>query len=597
MEGRLLKPETAVYKPGPRYKWVALSNTTLGSLMASINMSSLIIALPVIFRGIKLDPLAPSNFTYLLWVLIGYVLVTAVLVVTLGRIGDMFGRVKMYNLGFVVFTVGSVALSLTWSQGTAGALEIIILRMVQAVGGAMLMANSAAILTDAFPEDQRGLALGINQISAIAGQFLGLVLGAVLAEIDWRWVFLINVPIGVLGTVWAYLRLHELAVRSPARIDWTGNITFAAGLTMVLVGITYGIKPYGSSVMGWSDPFVIWMLVGGVALLVLFSLVELHVAQPMFNLGLFRIRAFTAGNLAQFLAAVGRGGLMFMLVIWFQGIWLPSHGYDFVSTPLWAGIYMLPLTLGFLVAGPVSGTLSDRYGARPFSTGGMLLAAASFVALIFVPANFSYPEMAAIIFFNGIGMGLFSSPNSAAIMNSVPARHRGAASGMRVTFRNAGMPLSIGVFFTLVAVGLAARLPGTMQSGLVAHGVPLAHASALAHEPPLSYLFAALLGYNPMQKLLGPGVLNSLPAHQAAILTSRTFFPELISPAFHHGLALSFLFAALMCVVAAIASALRGGKYHFVEPAVDTAVDKGAKENTKAQLSDEISKDEPGRAS
>jgi MFS family permease len=543
------------------YKWIALSNTTLGILMATINASSLIIALPAIFRGIQLDPLDPGNFTYLLWVLMGYLLVTAVLVVTLGRVGDMFGRVRTYNLGFVIFTIGSIGLSATWSTGVAGAVEIIALRMVQAVGGAMLIANSAAILTDAFPARERGMALGVNQIAGQAGVFIGLVLGGVLAAVDWRWVFLLNVPVGVVGTVWAYLALRDVGERHAARIDWAGNVTFAIGLSLILIGVTYGIAPYGSSTMGWGNPFVIGSMAAGIAVLVGFAFVERRVAAPMFNLDLFRIRAFTAGNVAGLLSAVGRGGLQFMLIMWLQGIWLPLHGYSFADTPLWAGIYMLPLTGGFVLAGPVSGWLSDRYGARPFATGGMLVAAVSFVLLMLLPANFAYAGFAAIIFLNGLAFGMFASPNTAGIMNSVPARHRGAASGMRATFQNAGMPLSIGVFFTLMIIGLAHGVPQALLQGLTSNHVPAAAAASLAQRPAVGYLFAAFLGYNPLQTLLGPQVLGTLPAANASALVSTSYFPSLIAGPFHQGLVVVLSFSIVTCLVAAAASWLRGGRY------------------------------------
>ncbi len=546
---------------GPRYKWVVLSNTTIGVVLATMNATSLIIALPVIFRGIHLNPLSPANFPYLLWILMGYMLVSAAVVVTVGRIGDIFGRVKMYNLGFAWFTVGAVLLSLVWSHGSAGALELVILRMFQAIGGALLMANSAAIITDAFPSDQLGLALGTNMVAAILGSFLGIIAGGLLSQIGWRWVFLINVPIGLFGTVWAYLKLKEIGIRIKAKIDWVGNISFAGGLAMVLTGITYGIKPYGHSLTGWGDPFVLEMLFGGLALLVVFVVVELHVEAPMFRMSLFRIRAFSAGNAAQFLGAVGRGGLQFMLMIWFQGIWLPQHGYSFVVTPLWAGIYMIPWMLGFVAAGPISGRLSDRYGARPFATAGMLLSAAMYAAMMAFPANFAYWPFAAVMFVSGIAMGLFASPNTASIMNSVPARHRGAASGMRVTFSNAGMPLSMGLFFTLLVFGLNAKVPSAMFAGLVARGIPAAKAAQLAHLPPLGYIFAAFLGYNPLKSLLGPAVLSHLSPARVADLTGRSFFPQLIGPAFKHGLVLILVFAVVMSVIAALASALRGERY------------------------------------
>jgi MFS family permease len=416
------------------YKWVALSNTTLGVLMVTINQSIILIALPDIFRGIGVDPLEPGNTSYLLWMILGFLVVTAVLVVSLGRLGDMFGRVRMYNLGFAVFTAFSILLSVTWLHGGAGALWLILMRVGQGVGGAMLFANSSAILTDAFPHDQRGLALGINAVAGIAGSFVGLVLGGVLAPVQWRLVFLVSVPVGVFATVWAYLKLVENGERRAARIDWWGNATFAVGLVALMVGITYGIQPYGGHTMGWRWPFVDACLATGLALLVAFAWIERVVAEPMFRLDLFRIRAFTAGNVATLLSAVGRGGLQFILIIWLQGIWLPEHGYDFARTPLWAGIYMLPLIAGFLLAGPVSGWLSDRYGARPFATGGMLLAAASFVLLMLLPVDFAYPWFALVLLLNGVGMGLFSSPNRAAVMNSLPPSQRGVGGGMNATF-------------------------------------------------------------------------------------------------------------------------------------------------------------------
>jgi MFS family permease len=548
------------------YKWIVLSNTTLGVLMATINGSILLIALPDIFRGVGINPLEPGNTSLLLWLIMGYLVVTAVLVVTFGRLGDMFGRVKMYNAGFAVFSVFSVLLSVTWMHGTAGVLWLIVMRILQGVGGAMLMANSNAIITDAFPVEQRGLALGLNQVAGIAGSFLGLIIGGVLGPIDWRLVFLVSVPVGLFGTVWAYLKLHDTGVRQPAKSDWWGNLTFAVGLIAVLVGITYGIQPYAGHTMGWTNPVVLAAMGGGVLVLAIFCVVEAKVAEPMFELSLFRIRAFTAGNLASLLAGLGRGGLMFILIIWLQGIWLPQHGYSFTSTPLWAGIYMLPLTVGFLVVGPVSGWLSDRFGARSFATGGMVIAAVSFGWLALLPVNFSYWEFAVVLLLNGMGMGLFASPNRASIMNSLPPNRRGVGAGMSTTFQNAAMVLSIGIFFSLMISGLAQSLPQTMSAGLIAQGVPAADAMRVAALPPVAVLFASLLGYNPIQSLLGPAVLHQLPAGHAAYLTGRGFFPALISGPFSDGLTVAFGFAIAACIVAAIASWLRGGKYVYREP-------------------------------
>jgi MFS family permease len=546
---------------GGAYKWIALSNTTLAMVMATIDASIVIIAMPAIFRGIHLNPLTPGNVTYLLWMIMGYLLVQSILVVTLGRLGDMFGRVKIYNLGFLVFTLASVGLSFDPFQAQRGALWLIGWRFVQAFGGAMLMANSAAILTDAFPEGQRGTALGINQVAGISGQFVGLLLGGLLAAWDWRAVFWVNLPFGLFGTIWAYKSLREIATTHKARIDWLGNLTFAAGAGVLLTAITFGIRPYGSDPTGWANPMVFGGLILGIALLALFCVIESKVKDPMFRLSLFRIREFAAGNIASLLGAISRGGLQFMLVIWLAGIWLPLHGYDFTVTPLWAGIYMLPLTAGFLIAGPISGRLSDRYGARPFATAGLLVTACSFVGLMMLPVDFSYWVFALLIFGNGIGSGLFAAPNTAAIMSSVPAKDRGAASGMRSTFQNSGMSLSIGIFFSLLIAGLANTLPKALGPGLTAQGVPLAQATSIAHLPPVSTVFAAMLGYNPVANLLAPtGLLRTLPAKNVATLTGTEFFPNLIAGAFHHGLTIVFTAAALMAVCGAAVSWMRGKK-------------------------------------
>jgi MFS family permease len=540
---------------------VALSNTTLGTLLATIDASITLIAMPDIFRGIHLDPLGAGNSFYLLWMILGFLVVTSVLVVTLGRLGDLFGRVRVYNLGFVIYTSASLCLSVDWLTGRPGATYLIVFRVVQGVGAACLLANSAAILTDAFPTNQRGLALGINNIAGISGQFIGLLLGGLLGPIDWRLVFLVSVPIGLFGTVWAYLKLEERGEPHRAPIDWRGNITFALGLILVMIGMTYGIQPYGHHPLGWGSPTVLAELGAGLVLLVAFTLVEARVPSPMFRLPLFRIRAFTFGVLSSFLAAVARGGLMFMLIIWLQGIWLPEHGYSFTQTPLWAGIYMLPLTFGFLLAGPASGYLSDRYGARPFATGGMLVAAASFILMERLPIDFPYPLFALILLLNGLAQGSFASPNRAGVMNSLPPEDRGAGGGMNQTFQNSAQVLSIGIFFTLMIVGLASTLPTTMSTGLQAHGVPASLAQRIGHEPPVSILFAAFLGYNPIQRLLGTRALSHLSASNRATLTGRSFFSRLISGPFRSGLHVAFLFAITACVLAAITSWSRGARY------------------------------------
>ncbi len=555
---------------GPHYKWIALTNTTLGVLMASIDASIVLISLPAIFNGIHVNPLAPGETNYFLWMLLGYMVVTATLLVTFGRISDMFGRVRLYNLGFAIFAVGSVLLWLTPGTGNTGALELIIFRLIQGVGSGFLFANSAAILTDAFPANQRGLALGINQIAAILGSVIGLILGGILSYFSWRLVFLVSVPVGIVGTIWAYTMLREISTRQEhQKIDWPGNITFAVGATVLLLGITYGIEPYGGSPTGWGNPLVIGALAAGIILLVAFVFIELHTEDPMFRLDLFRNRMFASGNVSSFLASIARGGLQFMLIIWLQGIWLPLHGYNYDVTPLWAGIYLLPLLVGFVVMGPLSGTLSDRFGSRIFATTGMAIQVIGFLLLTLLPVNFQYIWFAIILFILGLGQGMFSSPNTSSVMGSVPPEQRGVASGMRATFQNSGSLVSIGVFFSIITATLARQLPSTLFNGLTKAHVPAATATAIAHLPPTAALFAAFLGYNPMQTLLPVAVLNTLTAPDKANLLGHSFFPNLISSPFMNGLHGVFYLSAFMCLIAAIASLLRGRQTGYETQAVE----------------------------
>ncbi|MHB1467853.1 MAG: MFS transporter [Solirubrobacteraceae bacterium] len=547
----------------PHYKWIALSNTTLGVLIATINASILLISLPDIFKGISIDPLQPSNTNYLLWLILGFLVVTAVLVVSLGRLGDIYGRARTFNLGFAVFTVFSVLLSVTWMKGSAGALWLIVMRCLQGVGGAMLFANSSAIITDAFPARQRGLALGINGVAAVAGSSIGLVLGGILAPVEWRAVFLVSVPFGVFGTVWGFAKLRDLSQRRHAKIDWWGNVTFAVGLVAIMVGITYGIQPYGTHTMGWTSPKVLAEIGGGIAMLIVFCFIETRVEEPMFHLELFKSRAFSAGNLASLLSGIGRGGLQFVLIIWLQGVYLPRHGYSFAETPLWAGIYLLPLVAGMLFAGPVAGALSDRIGPRPFAAAGMLVATVSFLLLALLPVNFSYPVFALVIALNGVGMGVFFSPNRASIMNSLPANQRGAGGGMAATFMNSAMVLSIGIFFTLMIVGLSGGLHHSLDAGLRAHGVSKAAAAKAASLPPVATLFAAFLGYNPIKTLLGPSI-HSVSAAQQHILLGHSFFPSVISSPFSSALSSAFTFGLAACLIAGLASLIPAKGVPFI---------------------------------
>jgi len=555
---KLKKPVGAAHD---NYKWIALTNTTLGIFMATINSSIILISLPAIFRGVGINPLSPGNVGYLLWLLQGYMLVTAVLVISLGRLGDIMGRVRIYNFGFAVFTFASIVLALDPFHGGKGALWLVLWRLVQGVGGAMLFANSSAIIVDAFPTEQRGLAMGINQVAAIGGSFIGLIAGGLLSIGDWRLVFWVSVPFGILGTLWGYHSLRDNGKRSPAKIDWWGNITFAFGLTSILIAIVYGIQPYGQSSMGWTSPRVLTCFTVGTALLIAFFMIELRAESPMFNLRLFKIRAFATGSIAGFLAAMARGGLQFMLIIWLQGIWLPLHGYSYEATPLWAGIYLLPLTIGFLIAGPVSGYLSDRHGARILSTSGLVLFGGSFVGLLLVPTNFHYIWFAILVLLNGVGGGMFSAPNSTAIMNSVPADQRGGAAGIQAAFMNSGMVLSIGIFFSLMIVGLTNTLPKSLFNGLTAHGVTAEQAHQVANTPAVGSLFSSFLGYNPLQSLLGSQAATHVTNSQWSALTGKHFFPNLIQSPFHHGLVIVFSMAIAMSLIGALFSVFRGTRY------------------------------------
>jgi MFS family permease len=572
---------------GDGYKWIALSNTVLANLIVTIDMTIVLIGIPAIFRGIHVDPLAAGNTKYMLWLILGFTIVTAVLVVSLGRLGDIYGRVRVYNLGFVVFTTFSILLSVSWMHGGAGARWLIAMRSGQGLGGAMLFGNSGAIVTDAFPATQRGMALGIMNIAGVAGATIGLVLGGVLAPVSWRLIFLVSVPVGVFGTVWAYVKLRDIGERRPARIDWWGNLTFAVGLIFVMIGITSGIQPYGHHTMSWTKPLVDGEIGGGLLLLAIFALIESRVKEPMFHLRLFRIRSFTAGNIAALLMYLTIGGLEFILIIWLQGIWLPEHGYSFASTPLWAGIHMLPLVGGLLLAGPISGMLSDRFGARPFATLGALLAALSFFLLARLPLDFPYAVFALLLALNGASVGLFASPNRASIMNSVPAWRRGVASGMASTCVWSAEVLSIGIFFSLMIIGLSTQLPVSLYHGLVSHGVTHAVASRVAHLPPVTSLFATFLGYNPVAHLLGHNALAALPHAQATILTGHSFFPRLITKPFSHALEAAFTFAVTACLLSAGASLLRGHRYSWSEkattdPAAAPAPNDASRKSTQA---------------
>ena len=565
-------------KRGLEYKWIVMINVIMSALMSSINGSITMISLPAIFNGIHIDPL--NSFQYLLWILMGYSLVSAVLLLGFGRLSDMYGRVKLFKVGFLIFTVGSILLYLTPGIGDAGAIEIIAFRIIQAVGAAFLMANGSAILTDAFPVSERGKALGINMVAFMTGQFIGLLLGGILAVYDWRFVFLVSVPFGLLGTVWSFLKMKEISWRAPkTKIDIIGNVVFVAAITSILVGITYGLMPYGDSSMGWSNPWVIASMVTGFALLIAFPFVENRVENPMFRMDLFKIKMFTYANFAGFLNALGRGGMMFMLIILLQGIWLPLHGYSYESTPFWAGVYMLPLTVGVVIMGPISGMLSDKYGPRWIATAGMVIAATAFLILAALPYDFGYLEFGAAIFLMGIGNGMFSSPNTASIMNSVSPQDRGVASGMITTVIMTAFTASMAMFFTIVIFGITQHFPGAMASSLASIGVPQL-APVLSNIPPTGALFSAFLGFNPVNTILSSlphQFVASIPSGTLTTLTGTTWFPSTLAEAFMPALRLSFYIGAIFCTIAAVLSALRGANYVHEMQIVDVESNTGLK--------------------
>jgi MFS family permease len=545
-------------KYGVHYKWIVLSNTTIGALMAAIDGSIVLISLPAIFNGLGVNPLVPANITLLIWMLLGYMIVSSVLVIMIGRLGDTFGRVKVYNIGFMIFALTSV---LIWASsylvlGTAGALSIIILRLMQAFGASCIFANMFALLTDAFPHTERGMALGINGVAFAGGSVVGLVIGGVLASIDWHLIFLISVPVSVAGAIWSYVALHEIAqVKKGRSLDIPGNVLLALSLTMILISLTYAFLPYGTSSTGWTNPITFGGIIGGLVLAAIFVLVELRSPDPMLDVRLFKNKTFASANLSGFLGGMARGGLQFMLIIWLQGIWLPLHGVEFTQTPLQAAIYMLPLTLGFLIFGPISGKLSDRYGQRWFMTAGMLLNVIGFACLAFLPVEFMVLPFALITFLIGVGQGLFNSPNSTSIMNTVPPQQRGAIGGMRATLFNMSFMFSIIIFFTLLIAGLAITLPHALYTGLVGQGVPTAEAMNISNIPPTAALFATFLGYNPLKQIIPATVLSQLTPQQQATIVSTKFFPQLISQPFIGSLKTVLWTATAMALIAAILSA------------------------------------------
>ena len=427
------------------YEWVALSVTTVGALLASIQGSALTIALPNILTGLN------AGFLTIMWVLLAYLLITTALVPVVGRLADIFGRKKLYNAGFAVFTLGSLLGGLAQPQFNGW--DLVLFRAIQGIGGALLFTNSAAIVTDAFRHGRVGLGLGVNQIAAAAGFLLGPVVGGLLTSFSWRWIFLVNVPLGIFGTIWGILRLRE-PVKLPTKqsFDWPGSISFTLGLGSLLAGLSMLAFP------ALPMPAVYGLFVFAAIALITFFFVETHTAQPMLDLRLFRDRLFAFAAFAGALNGVARGAVLFVLIFFLQG----PYGQD----PLTAGIMMAPFGAAFMLVGPISGYFSDRYGSRVLSTAGLLTSAVALLALSTVTSTTPYPLIAVYMALMGGGSGLFGSPNTNAIMSSVPSYQRGMAAGVNAMLGNTGQMLSIAIAFPLVL----SRIPQDLMMKVFLNG-------------------------------------------------------------------------------------------------------------------------------
>ncbi len=540
-------------------KWIALSNTTIGQLMATINTSIIIVALPAIFKGIHLNPFQSGSFPYLLWLIMSYMIVLSVTLVSIGKLSDIFGRVRIFNLGFLIFTIGSILLYLAPGTGYTIALELIVFRVVQAIGGAFLMANTFAIITDNFNSEERGFAISINSVAAVSGVSIGVVLGGVLATIYWRDIFLLSVPIGIFGTAWSYLKLKDVREKAARKIDIAGNITFALGLIILLLGITYGITPYKNNPMGWTNPLVLAALVSGAALLMAFPFIEGKVSAPMFDMHLFHNRNFSISIFSLLISSLGMMGLMYMLTLLFQGIWLPIHGYRYSVTPLWAGIYMLPLPISMGIFGVMSANLSKRINSRMLTTLGLFISAGALFSLVLLSYNFSYIFLAVIIIIFGIGYGIFNVPNVNVAMSSVPANERGSASGILNTMRNIGYTASIGIFFSILILGLSISYPPAIGAGLASEHIS-SLGPAFKNIPPTQILFSTFLGLNTVKYVIATTAI-SIPHSTLLIITGHLWFPNIIAPAFMSSMHDVFLLGGGITVIAGIASLFRKPVY------------------------------------
>jgi len=530
-------------------KWIALSNTSIAIFIAFANYNMIIIALPQIFNSLRFNPTAPDALGYLIWLILGYMIVTSSLVVTFGRISDLKGRAKLYSFGFLIFAISSGILSTVNGYGDSAVLEMIILRLLQGVGGGLLMVNSAAILTDYFPKNELGKALGLNQVSGLVGGVAGLIIGGVLSVINWRYIFLLDFVVGIIGTLWSFKSLRDVQKPIKQPLDIIGNVLFALGITLLLISVTYGLLPYGNQQLGWGNPFVITGLTISFLAIGIFVFVESKVKNPMFDLSLFKVRDFSVANFTNFIASMARQGILLMMLVLLQGIWLPLHGVPYSQTPFWAGLYLIPNMLGFAALGPISGILSDRYGSKVFTSLGLFVSALGFFLLSLLPYDFQLWQFFAISFLMGAGMGLFSSPNMADIMASVPVQKRGAASGMRASLQNTASAISVVLYFSVVITGMAVTLNSSIESALSSYGINLN-----VNLPAAVAIFSALLGYDPLSSLA-----SSLPTSVASHIDTPAFFVTAIAPSFMSGFRLMLNISAALLVLSGILSLARKG--------------------------------------
>jgi len=538
-----------------------LVNSFLGSLMASMTMSAIIIALPDILRGIGVNPMSPLGFASMMWLMFSYPLMVAVAVPIVGRLSDMYGRGRMFTIGDAIFTVMSTLLGIVPGYGSVAVAQMIAYRFVQGLGGSMMFTNSAAIITDVYPPHRRGVAMGIVSIAFSAGSIIGLVVGGVLAVVNWRLVFLVNTPIGIASTAWAYVTVYRLPLGlRRVRVDYLGASMLAASLVLLLLGITFGMLPSGNSMMSWGSPMVLGLIGGGLLLMALLIPVEMRTGEPILKINLFRIRPFTFGVLSALFLFLAQGANVFVLSLLLQAIYLPMHGVPYSETPLLAGIYLIPSSVANAVFAPVGGRLINRFGARVVSTIGAVLLGVSFELLTLLSLNFNYTLFAADLFLMGTGSGLFQSPNLVSIMSSVPQEDRSAASGLRASMQNIGLLMSFAVFLTLILVGSATALSTSISSALTKVGVPSDVVSELTRIPPAYALFAAFMGYDPMKFLMSQAGVD-LPGSVYAAVTKPTFFPSAIAPAMATGFIYAYHIAAIMAFTAAIFSYLRGREH------------------------------------